>query len=1251
MEGPHDVTVTDIAGLTAEQFIPEFRKLLLAECQNLGVRPSRITIAESPTIADGGIDAEVEAIPADKPSFLVSGPLAFQFKAVSNFSPTNETQILNELFPPIGKGKSKTRSPLKPYVAECIGKGGTYILICSKQDLTAQARTDAEAVVKRVLSYGRVEVWGANHIASYYANHPELALELKGTNSDPSVSHSQWAEEADMNISFVSNEMQDKIISSTRTFLSEKVNAHLRIAGDPGVGKTRAVLEATRDEQFKDKVRYYHNPDDFRESELARLILRGPTKSGIFVIDECPDDDASEIIRRYPSVGNRVKLISINPDSSIRAERLGRLTDSDIKRILEAYPSLSPEIVARLTPFCEGSPRAANLLAQNITANPEGDPFGEDGTPWRRFLYGRNQFDDPVIKKYEDILYFVAMFKKIGARGHYADEAEQIRKLYNSHRDTATQKDFSDALDFFKRTKVFQGQLTFYISPKALHLWLWKTWWETKTTTFRVIDFVNDLNENDALVGNFYEMFAYASTSSIAKDIAARLIRKGGPLHDTFLNSEQTTRFFLTLSKAAPEEALTLLEQRIGTASKQELLDFDKGRQNIVWALEWIAQWNRYFERAARLLVRLAEAETASNSNNASGVFADLFSGYGQVGSTEAPPALRISLLKNLLLEANPDIRSLAINAINRGLEVDHLTKMVNPPASPFEKEPDFWMPKTWQELWDYLEALWDMLYTQYGKGTPQEDALILEAISNRLGSMSRIRTKGEKIFGNVKALFERSHSMKIFESMAHIVRYDKDRVDPALITAYQEYLEEKTNADFDSKFERYVVRGIESRPYNYGEFNADDMLAEVNENVESLTKEAIENPQALLKVFPKLFERDTRHAHLLGKLLADLDSTGYWYSVVLSFLAKNHDGDMSFANTFLSQQVRNGQLDWERLRTDFSAIAYEDILVSIAARIGISDDIAKFLLDELKAGRISMKSLFSFSWGTEIRTLSPGHFAEWIDYLLSDAGGEEGLSIAISITSKYYLNRSEDSVAPKDLLLKILTHPKSSRLTRRNMNDYEWDLLIKHLLKRYPDDVSPFISFFFSQYGKEKSFFDMYSHYAGTVAHRLISQFPVESWRIISQYLEAPTEWRNVWSLQNLLKGSMSDNKDSNGSLIDIPVENIFRWIDEDPEPRLELIGHTLPAGFGDKHWQFVRAFLIKYPHSDNIRRGFLSSFTTGSWMGPTSNFYRKKLDLLREKLEAESEASIRTWIQEFISDLEKAIELARGREERGEF
>ena len=110
-----------------------------------------------------------------------------------------------------------------------------------------------------------------------------------------------------------------------------------------------------------------------------------------------------------------------------------------------------------------------------------------------------------------------------------------------------------------------------------------------------------------------------------------RFEKEGGAVRNGELVRERTgaafetewgSQLFLRLAEASPIEAIRPLEEFIVARSVEELREFTTGRRNVVHALERMTVWEETFDRAARLLLALAEAENEHWANNASGVFA-----------------------------------------------------------------------------------------------------------------------------------------------------------------------------------------------------------------------------------------------------------------------------------------------------------------------------------------------------------------------------------------------------------------------------------------------------------------------------------------------------------------------------------------------------------------------------------------------------------------------------------------------------
>jgi hypothetical protein len=142
----------------------------------------------------------------------------------------------------------------------------------------------------------------------------------------------------------------------------------------------------------------------------------------------------------------------------------------------------------------------------------------------------------------------------------------------------------------------------------------------------------------------FAEMFKYGHASTACMVVIERLTSRDGPFKNSeFITGGPGAKFLNELAEGHPEATLRCIERTIEGLSHEDLLRFDQHRQHIVWALEKIAVWKNLFQRAAEMLLKLARAETARYSNNATGTFCGLFEmGFGIFASTEAPPETRL---------------------------------------------------------------------------------------------------------------------------------------------------------------------------------------------------------------------------------------------------------------------------------------------------------------------------------------------------------------------------------------------------------------------------------------------------------------------------------------------------------------------------------------------------------------------------------------------------------------------------------
>ena len=312
---------------------------------------------------------------------------------------------------------------------------------------------------------------------------------------------------------------------------------------------------------------------------------------------------------------------------------------------------------------------------------------------------------------------------------------------------------FKKIVDSLKGRKILQGDFTLYITPKALHLKLWTEWWRLYGNPFDLEAFIQSLTPK--LVEWFYEMFKYAFESDVTSRLVKEFLGPDGPFGDgEYLKTELGSRFFFALTEADSKAALSCLERTVGSWDRETLLQFTVGRRNVIWALEKIAMQRKLFAGAGKLLLALGEAENEGYSNNASGVFAELFSpGPGKVAPTKASPAERFPVLKEALEAGSKERRTLALRACDTALQSGHFSRIVGAEYQGLRPEDELWVPKTYGELWDAYRCVWKLLEEQLEHLPEDEHKAVVEVLLERARGIGRISELADMVVDTVTTI------------------------------------------------------------------------------------------------------------------------------------------------------------------------------------------------------------------------------------------------------------------------------------------------------------------------------------------------------------------------------------------------------------------------------------------------------------------------------------------------------------------
>ncbi len=1244
-----------LASLSPEEAVRFFRGLLWAEARRIEIPLSGIHVSHWINVPDGGIDADVaeNALGGDN-GLIKLGYTGYQIKAGKSFEPWQDSAIKEELF---GRNKPATPENLGEAVKACLKKRGTYVLVCTGIDPTAQQIAEAVSHLKKYFEMcghaAQIEVLGQNTLLAFLGRFPSLSLQLKKLDRAEFQSHDSWSAQNEMRKEFKPGEKQMAFVSSLRNELRRKTESalHLHVRGEPGIGKTKLVLEATRDDDLRPLVIYCESASRFRDSTLINEVLRDDNHfSMIAVIDECDSTDRTYIWNRLADRGRRIKLVTIYnefEDDSGRTIHLDvpLLDDAHISAIIQSY-DVPEDKADRWAVPCSGSPRVAYVIGLNLRNHPEDLLRPPDTVKvWDRFICGGDPPESADVGQRRVVLQHIALFKRFGYGLPVIAEARVIANRIAAADTQITWAKFETIIAKLRRRKVLQGENTLYITPKLLHIKLWVDWWDEHGNMFDLDQFSEGLPEK--LIGWFHDMFQYAKESEAASRTVNVLLGPNGPYQkkSRFIDTALGSGLFLALTDADPQSALRCLQKTIGTWSKPELQSFSKGRRNVVWALERIAMWRDLFLGAARLLLSLAEADNENYTNNASGVFAGLFSlGTGKLAPTEAPPEERYPVLEEALRSDSKERRALGLRACDVALET-RLSRSVGAEYQGLREVPQPWMPKTYGELYEAYGRAWDFLYRQTANMTDEERKEAARILIHHARDLAAIPSLADLVVDTLTELGKDvSNREELLTAISRLLHYLASELPGSTRQRWEQLKRDLTGSDFSSLLRRYVGMHLLEDEFDENGQRSDQSQRRIGE----LAKEAFDNPEILMPELSWLMSAAAKNGYLFGYELGKLDSQfSLWPALLVNQREKDQNASVFFLGGYFRALFERDQTRWDAeldaLTTDHRMVGW---IPELTWRSGLTDAAAQRMLELARAGMIAISHFRMFCLGSAVRDLSEEMFTKWINYLIASPD-KDASAIALDMYDFFYLRRAEKRPMPEDLTFRLLTH--DSLLQNKHadtMVDYHWSEVARVFVQLHENRSLALAAKVFDQ--KDAGMLADFGSTAKSVIAEIARQHPKEIWQLITRYLGPPFDSRSYYII-TWLQGERRIGEEEPGVMASMPMSDVWSWVDQDKENRAPFIARYVPKSpFRAANQVCPREILARYGDHRAVLSSMTANFYTEGWTGPRSLRYQsKKEDLLQHK-KGETNANVIRWIDEYVEALDKEIEIARIEEER---
>ena len=1251
------VPVEAVTGLTADSAVELLTRLLKAESTYAKLNPAVVTISSRLTVADGGIDAEIDVPPAvqiPEDCFFATGLTGIQLKSGRTFKPWTEGAIRVELI--------NSKGGLFPEVARLTERRGRYVVVCTGHDLTPQQRNNACECIVRVLESAGVsdyrnlvDVLGASQIVTFAERYPGIAAFLTHDSIQEAWVLDEWERDAHMANSLHPAPAQGDLIDQIRAGIEGSAK-HIRVLGEPGLGKTRLVLEALRVPHIAPSVLYLCHGSKFGQTALFRQLLRaGWTKPLVLVLDDLSELEMFDIWRHLKTRCGAMKLITLDHgqdeshDNEILRLKAPRLPDETIKSILADRVEESQGL-DRWVAICEGSPRVAHAVAENLHANPT-DLLRPPATVplWSRFLHGYGMQEDAASRQVDCVAHHLALFSRFGFEDPVSDEATYIAQLIHKIDPTIGWARFQEIVQSLRARRVLQGSRTLFFVPKALHIFLWRQFW---TRYGRRFDFVATFESMPpSLHAWFLNKFRFAGGKDTAFVVEEILKPDGVFSKRGMLTSSTGSRFLSTLAEANSAAVLRLLESTIGKWPDAELAEFKSDRQNIVWALEKIAVWPLLTVRALSLLARLAVNENADCSNNATGTLVSLFHIGPEAAATEASPEQRLPALLALLRGNSDAERLLGLKALGSTLDTRGLRfRIVGPEYQGLQERAKLWIPATYGDWWQANLLYFQTLIGETANWPAELRPKVCSALLNAIEHQIHIPPCTEL-------------ALQILETLAS----DSAMVPSQLnkfFWRWQEYREAKLPREVTLQIKglarRYARRDLTSRVQRYiidvDWLEWEDEYHDRRNKPPSHAKALVAALARRIAVYP---HRLSEIAHLLapvshepalwyfGEKLAASDKERFLLPLLASIAQNSGNGTClhGYLNGVKAQSVEQFE-SW--LLESLSNSGTASLGAEMTLRSAYTENAFNRCLDALEAKWIEPELFRALQYGSSLDAV-PAEQTERLFDLIRQRETPEALRLLIGLMSSISSNRP----APfsPSFVLDIVRRAIPSLLSLEQSFGFDWKRVCLRLVKSNAEFAAPLLDAILTAMGEEYQL--SYDDDINTVSWELVDIDPERAWQVIAKQFEVILpKWRS--DIYSWLKGGIfSFGKGMpHGPIADLPARSILSWIAQDPTERAALIAHAaLPTLDEECGGGLTIQLLMLYGHIDGVRSGISTSFHSGSWVGPTSQHLKHQQDTLRRWLAAGHNFRINQWIETEIEQLDREIQREEINEERDRF
>lgn len=1094
-----------------------------------------------------------------------------------------------------------------------------------------------------------IRVYGAPKLSDWVNSHPMIAIWTKqclgmASPTFPFQTIEGWASYPDLRNPLVEWSAFDDRIAKIRDAVSKPAEV-VRLQGHSGLGKSRLVFEALSKaranapgDDLRPLVAYVRAVTPGLAIQVRDLVSDGVR--AVVVVDDCPPDvhrQLSDEVRRQNSALSLITLDLSFDDTADKQIVIDEVPDDQIKEILRKVGFIgSDDDLDRATKFCNGFPQIAVLVGK---ASAEGAThfadFKDAGRIVERLVWGRDEPDNDKIW----LLRALSIFALIGFDGERQEEFAWVAEnLLGITSDQAQER-----LEPFKRRRILQSRgFSIFVVPKPLAAQLAAYYWTHGPTGKRALLTGGGLPGD--LQRQLCERLKDLDYLDNVRAVAAQLCGAEGPFGSAeALNTEFGAQCLRALAEVAPEEVTNALVRSFGdwdvSTVRERLID---GRRQLVWAIDALAWEPSVFDDAMRLLLKFAAGENEKWSNNATGEFVQRF--RIQLSGTSASLAERSAALRHYLDDAVDEEISVLIKAMAAGLDAAGNSRMVGSERHGTKKTYTDYRPKTYGEMYRYAKELLELLFQLVGQHPKHTDEVRAE-----LAHIDLAIVVSEVAFPAYVALInavkpERGVWPQLLEKLAWTLRHqltgddpDVEQVRNRVITLFKS-LEPQS---LDARIEFYV----KSIPWHYeapGDEKDDDFTLNRKRATE-IAREAAQNWDVFVETAGLLSEGETREVFAYGQaFFGATDRKEDALEIAKQELkVRGAQGNPSLLGGLLAGLFEHNP---NKVFAVLQSVANDGLLrrhLAYLAAVNLTPQGLELVVDALSNGTIDVKDVYIYGMG---RVLEPMPL-ESVKSLIANARshGSDGKRVALHLLVMY-THRSDDKFdAIRDEVLKSLKSGvafEDDDHNHRITHDYE--TLAKKILKRKPEAKSFAIYLakkLVSVTNEGRSGSSMlYENLTGAI----LDAYPTEVLEIFAEAVDTAGP-SGRWYFSSILGSPFSFKGKGDGPLFRLDKAVILALCHKYPKSFARMVAEVAPLFRGDedaREWSDLGlALLDEFGDQKEILSAIERNIFTGGYSGPTSRHYQSYIAPL-EQLVRHSRRSVKSWARKELAVMRKLVD-----------